>query len=189
MADIRDYERLARESGAYRDIELDILVESLQLWSKSPGAPNTLLELRDGKILAGFALLCRAMNTDFTFDVLALCVARSYHGTEAGRSLIAMVEEEALRASDSVIVRVETSSRKESAIQQGLLAQEGYALIGHIADFYEAGDDYFIYAKHLAGERAGSGEGETGEANGGEGEPQGQDGAAPGGTTDARSEG
>lgn len=173
MADISDYERLARDSGAFRDIEIDILSESLQLWSKRPGDPNTLLELRDGKVLAGFALLCRATNTDFTFDVLALCVARSYHGTEAARSLVEMIEEESLRTMDSAIVRFETSTRKESAIQQGLLAGEGYTLVGHIVDFYEPGDDYFIYAKHVAVSQEGEGAETTQEKPG-----EASDGAA-----------
>ena len=33
---------------------------------------------------------------------------------------------------------------------KGLLESCGFALIGHIEDFYGAGDDYYIYARHLA---------------------------------------
>ena len=31
----------------------------------------------------------------------------------------------------------------------GLLASLDYSMIGHIPDFYERGDDYFMFAKHL----------------------------------------
>ena len=149
MIDINEYEKLARDTGAYRDIELDILKETLVSWSSSPGAPFTILELRDGKLLAGFAVLCRAANTDFTFDVRSLCVERSYRGTAVGPRLLKIVEEETLRIEESAIVRYEISRRKEEALGPGLFGQCGYALIGHIQDFYESGDDYYIYARHL----------------------------------------
>jgi hypothetical protein len=55
--------------------------------------------------------------------------------------------------SDSAILRFETSTRKLKAMGEELLADLGYILLGHIADFYEPGDDYFIYARHLYRDR------------------------------------
>ncbi|HET7839284.1 MAG TPA: GNAT family N-acetyltransferase [Rectinemataceae bacterium] len=149
MIEIREYEQLAKDTGAFKDIELDMLKETLQAWKAKPGEPFTLLDLRDGRILAGFAVLARAPDTDFTYDVRAICIERAYIGTGVGKRLIEMVEEEAMRVSNSAIVRFETSRRKEDAIGRGVFTDAGYLSIGHIADFYEAGDDYFIYAKHL----------------------------------------
>jgi hypothetical protein len=149
MIDIHEYEQLARETGAYRDIELDILQETLQSWQSSPGDPYTILELRDGKILAGFAVLSRATNTEFTFDVRSLCVERGYLEKRVGRSLLDMLENEVLRLEASAIVRFEISRLKEDAVGKGLFIEAGYALIGHIKDFYTEGNDYFIYAKYL----------------------------------------
>ncbi len=149
MIEIREYEQLAKDTGAFKDIELDMLKETLQAWKVKPGDPFTLLDLRDGRILAGFAILARAPDTDFTFDVRAICIERAYIGTGVGRRLIEMVEEEAMSDTSSAIVRFETSRRKEDAIGRGVFTESGYLAIGHIADFYEAGDDYFIYAKHL----------------------------------------
>jgi hypothetical protein len=149
MTDPGEYEALARESGAFKDIELKILKETLSAWSEKPGEPFTLLELRDGKVLAGFAVIGRESNSDYTFDVRAICIEPSYVGKGVTASLVGMLEEELLRQTSSAILRIETSSRKEGAIGKGVLAGQGFSLIGHIPDFYEPGDDYLMFAKHL----------------------------------------
>jgi GNAT superfamily N-acetyltransferase len=149
MIDLSEYEGLARETGAFKDIELEILKETLLAWQKRPGEPYSSLELRDGRVLAGFAVLCREGSTDHTFDLQALCVEPSYVDKGVTASLLGMVEDEILRSESSAILRFETSKRKEAAIGSGILSERGFALIGHIPDFYASGDDYFMYAKHL----------------------------------------
>lgn len=149
MMDTREYETLALQSGAYRDLEIGILKELLGSWREHPGDPNTLLELRDGRTLAGFAIIARARETDMTFDIRALCVDRLYKSKGVGSRLIDMLEEEALTGRRDVLVRIETSQIKEETIGTGLFIEKGYAMIGHIPDFYAPGDDYFIYARHV----------------------------------------
>lgn len=150
MIDIREYEQLALDSGAYRDIEVDILKENLASWKSKPGDPYTILELRDGRILAGFAVFSRAPNTEFTYDILSLCVDPVYRGKGVGQRLLEMLEEEALGSNPAAILRCETSRKKREAIGPDVLEDCGYALIGHIVDFYEGGDDYFMYARHAS---------------------------------------
>ncbi|HOX33224.1 MAG TPA: GNAT family N-acetyltransferase [Spirochaetales bacterium] len=149
MIDAREYEQLARETGVFKDIELDILKESLLVWQKRPGDPYTLLDLRDGRTLAGFALMARAQNTEYSYDIRALCIERAYIGKGVSQRLLEMLEEELLGRESSALIRCELSRRKEDALGRGLFIQAGYSLLGHIADFYEAGDDYFMYAKHI----------------------------------------
>ena len=149
MIDLREYERLARDSGAYEDIKLDILKEAFSAWGKKPGDPYTMLELRDGKLLAGFAVVRRGETTDYSFDAQAFCIDPSYIGKGVAERLLSMLEEETLRLAPSAILRFETSSRKEASFGAGTLAAAGYSLMGHIPDFYAPGNDYFMYAKHL----------------------------------------
>jgi ribosomal protein S18 acetylase RimI-like enzyme len=149
MIDLREYEGLALETGAFKDIELVILKEAFAAWRLKPGDPYTILEIRDGRVLAGFAVACRQASTDFSFDLRALCVDPAYVGTGVASSLLGMLEEELRNKEASAILRVETSTRKEAAVGTGVLTERGYALMGHIPDFYEAGDDYYMYAKHL----------------------------------------
>jgi hypothetical protein len=149
MIDLHEYRDLARESGAYTDIELDILEEALSSWSKNPGKPNILVELRDGKILAGFTVVRREEVTEYTFNAQVICVGPSYLGTGAMGSLLAKLEEEIRQKIDSAILRIETSTQKAVAFGLDALMDAGYSLIGHIPDFYAKGNDYFMYAKHV----------------------------------------
>jgi hypothetical protein len=154
MIDLRECRDLLRESGAYTDTELDILDETLAAYSEAPGGAGVLAELRDGKVLAGFALASREEATEFTFSVRAICLGPSYLGTKAAADLLARLEEAVRGNASSSILRVETSSAKSAAFGAASLELAGYFLIGHIPDFYARGNDYFMYAKHLV--RAGT---------------------------------
>jgi ribosomal protein S18 acetylase RimI-like enzyme len=158
MIDVGEYEQLARESGAYKDIELDILREALLAWEKTPGEPYTLLELRDGKVLAGFAIVARTPNTDYSFDVRAICIEGAYAGKGVSQRLLEMLEGEIEGQGGQAILRFELSSRKVDALGDGLFNQAGYVLLGHIEDFYSEGDDYYMYAKHLDAREAQAGD-------------------------------
>jgi hypothetical protein len=149
MIDAREYESLALETGAFKDIELEILKEAFSSWQEKPGEPFTLLEIRDGKTLAGYVIFCREASSDYTFDVRALCVEPSYIGKGIISTMLGMLEAELLRLEASAIARIETSTKKEAAVGKGVISASGYALIGHIPDFYEPGDDYYMFAKHL----------------------------------------
>ncbi len=149
MIDLHDYEDLALESGAFKDIELDILKEILVEWQERPDTSHTVLELRDGKILAGFVAFCREAGTDYSFELRFLCVDRAYVGKGVAEALLDSIEEEVLRREASAIIRIETSTKKESTVGAGAFSAKAYATMGHITDFYGPGDDYYMYAKHI----------------------------------------
>lgn len=149
MMNLGEYMDLARSIEVYSDIELDILEEALRDCAETADTHRSLIEIRDGRILAGFAILQRAVDTDFTFDIRAFCIDRGYRGKQVAEQLVAMIEEKARGSGPTCILRIETSSRKEAAYGPGLFATAGFSMIGHIADFYGAGDDFYIYAKHL----------------------------------------
>ncbi len=150
MTNIQEYLQLARETKVYKDIELDILMETLSSWAKSPGDPCSVAELRDGKTLAGFAVYARAHNTEYTFDVRAICVDSVYRGKGVGQKLAEMIEEETIAQAPQAIIRFEISRRKEESVGSGFLLDRGFSLIGHIESFYDTENDYYIYAKHVS---------------------------------------
>ncbi|PKL07496.1 MAG: hypothetical protein CVV51_13815 [Spirochaetae bacterium HGW-Spirochaetae-7] len=151
MINIREYELLSLETGAYRDIELDILKETLAAWKESPGAPFELIELRDGTVLAGFCLYYKAPNTEYTFDVHTIVVGRDYRNKAVGPRLIELLEERLLACRLYAVIRVETSKVKESAIGDSFFQSDGFQTIGHIPSFYDAENDYYIYVKAVSG--------------------------------------
>jgi ribosomal protein S18 acetylase RimI-like enzyme len=134
------------------------------------------VELGDGKVLAGFAVFARAPNTDYTYDVRAICVEKMYRGKGVGQKLAEMIEEEAMAQSNQAVIRFEISRRKEESIGSGFLLDRGFSLIGHIEAFYDSEDDYYIYAKHVTNrppepkEKAGTEEPAAPEIDGAKGE-------------------
>jgi len=149
MIDTSGYERLAFETSAFRDIELEMIKDAMRSWSETPGKPYHESEIHDGRILAGFCLLSKAGNTDYTYDVTAFCVDPGYRDKGIGKRLLEQVEADLLGREPTAILRFEISTQKLESMGADLLPSSGYTLIGHIADFYEAGNDYYIYARHL----------------------------------------
>ncbi len=147
MINIREYELVSLETGAYRDIELDILKETLATWKENPGKPFELIELRDGSILAGFCLYYHAPNTEYTFDVHTFVVGRDYRNKAVGPRLIELLEERLLETRKYAVIRMETSKVKENAIGDEFFQSIGFQTIGHIPGFYDAENDYYIYVK------------------------------------------
>ncbi|NLJ45874.1 MAG: GNAT family N-acetyltransferase [Treponema sp.] len=149
MMETRDYEQLALESGVYKDIELDILIDTLESWKSRPGSPFSLVEVRDSREPAGFCLFQRASNTTSTFDIHTFLVGRDYKGKGAADKLLELLTEEILSSVRSAMIRVEVSSMKENAVEPGFFTARGFEILGHIPDFYGPGNDYWIYAKQV----------------------------------------
>jgi len=150
MITIREYELLSLETGAYRDIELDILKETLAAWKESPGLPFELIELRDGMVLAGFCLYHKSSNTDCTYDVHTFIVGRDYRNRAVGPRLVELLEERLLETRNYAVIRVETSKVKENAIGDSFFQTSGFQTIGHIPGFYDAENDYYMYVKAVS---------------------------------------
>lgn len=150
MINIREYELVSLETGAYRDIELDILKETLATWKENPGSPFELIELRDGTILAGFCLYYHAPNTEYTFDVHTFVVGRDYRNKAVGPRLVELLEERLLESRKYAVIRMETSKVKENAIGDEFFQSIGFQTIGHIPGFYDAENDYYIYVKAVS---------------------------------------
>ena len=146
----KEYLELARESGGYSDIELDMLEEFLRVRAGDPDGSLIVTEIRDGRVLAAFAATRREGALESTFTVAAACVGPNYTSTEAPANLLAELEGDVLRRAESAILRIETSTAKSSAFPAGAVERAGFSLIGHIPDFYAEGNDYFMYVKHLS---------------------------------------
>ncbi|MGB4571705.1 MAG: hypothetical protein WBH97_02670 [Rectinemataceae bacterium] len=147
--DLSEYEHAAIGCGAYKGVELDLLKETLESWKTDPGDPYILLDLRDGKTLAAFAIICKASGRDSTFEIRYACVDRDFHATAGGVRILEMIEEEAIRRQPQALLQLEISQRKLNCLGSITLEDFGYALIGHIKDFYGEGNDYFMYTKFV----------------------------------------
>lgn len=147
--DLKEFERTARMSGILSGVESDLLHETLLSWQSSPGDPYTLLESRDGKILAAFAIICRISGRESTYDLRYLVVDRDYRSTAGGKRILEMIDEDVLLKHNFAVIRIETSDRKIAGIGADILEAAGYICIGHIPGYYGEKDDY-RYLVHAA---------------------------------------
>lgn len=154
MTDLRYYMLLAKEANVFKDIELDIMKEGLEEWERRPDRKATLVELSAGGRVSGFAFYLPAQQTDFTFELKWLVIDRLSAKRGVGIQLINRIEDDLRHSHGNAILRVESSSRKDSILPENFYLDAGFSLIGHIPDFYGKQDDYFIYAKHIFVPRA-----------------------------------
>ncbi len=149
IADISEYEYLVLGLQILKDIELDILHETLLAWKQNPGNPYLLTEIRDGKQLAGFCIYYQSPNTEYSFDIHTFCVGVNYKHTQVADALLKQLEDEILKKHAHAVIRVETSQNKEMAIREDFFTKSGFQQIGHIPSYYDLGNDYFIYSKSI----------------------------------------
>jgi ribosomal protein S18 acetylase RimI-like enzyme len=145
--DFKEFERSATLTGVFKGVEVDILQETLNSWSSSPGDPYTVLELRDGKTLAAFAIVSRSNGRESTHDIRYIVLDRDYRSTEGGKRILQMIDEDLLNKYKYAVIRLETSGKKLSNLGVSCYEQAGYKIIGHIAGYYGENDDYYYLMK------------------------------------------
>ncbi len=74
----KEYESVMSNNGAFKGVEVDLMIEILKDWQPAPGQPYTLLELRDGKTLVAFAIIHQVSGRNFTFDIRFIVLDRDY---------------------------------------------------------------------------------------------------------------
>lgn len=150
MVNISEIELLSIETNVFEDIELEILKETLKVWKEKPGDPYELVELRDGRTLAGFCLFYKTPDTEYTFDIHSFVLGSAYRNSALGGSLLALVTGKISSMMGYAVLRTETSRKKESSLTEGFYQAHGFQLIGHIPDFYKSDNDYYIYMKQIS---------------------------------------
>ncbi|HEY9055231.1 MAG TPA: GNAT family N-acetyltransferase [Rectinemataceae bacterium] len=147
--DLQEFERVASRTGAFKGVEIDLLHETLLSWKSSPGDPYTVLELRDGKTLAAFAIIARVAGREATYDIRYLVVDRDYRSSGGGARLLQMLDEDLLKRNSFAVIRYETSTIKVGNMGPNRFEEAGYKVVGHIPGYYGETDDYFYLMKTI----------------------------------------
>ncbi|MCX7026762.1 MAG: hypothetical protein NT061_04560 [Spirochaetes bacterium] len=144
---IQEFERAANRTGVFKGVEIDLLHETLLSWLSSPADPYTVLELRDGKTLAAFAIIGRVSGRESTFDIRYIVLDRDYRLPEVGRRLLAMIDDDLLSKGSYAVIRLETSTSKIGNAGAACYEEGGFKVIGHIVGYYGEQDDYYYLMK------------------------------------------
>ena len=146
---VEEFERVAARTGVFQGVELDLLHETLASWKSSPGNPYILLEVRDGKTLAAFAIISKTSGRESTYDIRYLVVNRDYQQSQGGSYLLSLIDEELLKRSSYAVIRIESAGNKLQTLGATTLEDAGYKLIGHIPNFFGEGNDYYYYVRAI----------------------------------------
>jgi ribosomal protein S18 acetylase RimI-like enzyme len=133
----------------FNGVEIDLLHETLLSWQSSPGDPYTVLELRDGKTLAAFAIIGKISGRESTFDIRYIVLDRDYRSSEVGRRLLEMIDVDLLKKGSYAVIRLETSTSKAGNAGAACYEEGGYKVIGHIVGYYGEYDDYYYLMKTI----------------------------------------
>lgn len=147
--------RILRETGAFRDDEIEIGLELVDE-SLNPG-PSTDYEWwlaeRRGQVV-GFACFGPVPLTDGTFDLYWIAILPEVRGAGIADLLDGAVTESVRNAGGRWLL-AETSSTTPYQPARRFYRRRGYALLECIADFYRAGDDRLTFGKRLETSRDG----------------------------------
>ncbi len=99
----------------------------------------------DGHV-RGYAAIGQTPMTHSTWHLYWICVHPSAQRRGLGRALQARAEEFIGERGGERMV-LETSGRPGYEGQRRFYEQAGYACVGHIRDYYKAGDDCIFYCK------------------------------------------
>ncbi len=140
-------ETLVRDSGFFREAEVGTAVELLDE-SLAGDEDYRFIGAFEGDQLVGYACWGPNPDTQGTFDLYWIVVARDRQGTGVG-SLILQHVEQTVAAERGRLIVVETSGRTEYQPTRGFYEAKGYARVATVPDYYAPGDDLAIYTKDL----------------------------------------
>jgi len=148
------YLGLARSTGAFTPVELEVLEGVLYDYLHFPSEGYMIFDERIGDEVIGFIVFGRTPLTAYGWDIYWLAVQNIYQGQGYGRRLVKRVEDYIKEKMKKAILRVETSNQNMYAHARNLYAKMGFQEVGRIRDFYSEGDDNIIFYKNLKEERA-----------------------------------
>jgi len=149
MSKMSEYVELAREVGVFKDIELDILEGTLETLSEQRTRANTLIEVRDGLTLAGFALYAPIPLTEHSFEVSWFVVDQRLLKHGIAQMLLKELKEKILSSNTDAVLRIDTTTRRLSCYPDHFLEDSDFLLIGKIQNFYESENDFLMYSSYI----------------------------------------
>lgn len=150
-------EAILRATGVFRDDEVQVALEVLDICFDTPGQDYTALgAFTQGRDLLGYVIYGATPLASGTFDLYWIAVSPEAQGRGVGTLLLQEVERRIARL-DGRLVIIETSSLPAYDATRAFYLRRGYAEVARVPDFYAPGDDRVIFARcPTAAPRSGS---------------------------------
>jgi ribosomal protein S18 acetylase RimI-like enzyme len=140
---------LLEGTAEFTPAEIAVAIELVDAALSEPAADDyRFIVCEEGERLLGYACFGSTPMTEGCFDLYWLVVDPTARRTGVARELLGAVEQ-ALRRHHARLVRVETAGLDSYAPARALYENSGYERAARIRDFYQRGNDLYIYAKYL----------------------------------------
>ena len=149
---VKQHLNIALSTDIFKPHEIDVLREVLYDFKRAPEVDYYMFEEKVNGTVVGFIIFGKVPLTTLAWEIYWLVVDKKFQGKGYGRRLIQRVEEFLLHRDSPVVLRVETSTRKEYAHARNLYTNQRFNEAGRIPDFYEPGDDLVVFYKKLYSE-------------------------------------
>jgi ribosomal protein S18 acetylase RimI-like enzyme len=148
--DIDAITELVEATSVFRDDEVDIAVELMEVAAAEPNQKDYILYsgIDEHENVVGYYCVGPTPMTQSTFDLYWIAVHPQYHGKQFGTQLLQHCEA-LVKSMDGSLVLAETSSQPKYQPTRNFYLRNQYTESARIKDYYMPGDDLVIYTKYL----------------------------------------
>lgn len=144
-----DVERVLRETGVFREAEIEVGMEVLDAYYRNPDRDYTALgAFAREDVLLGYVCYGPTPATEGTFDLYWIAVSPAAQGRGVGTRLLQEVERRLARQHARLVI-IETSGTPPYAPTRAFYQARGYQEVARVPDFYSDGDDRVILARRM----------------------------------------
>lgn len=148
-SDLPDLARILKDTGAFRDDEVECALELLNIVLDQPQQKDYLVAVaEDNGQVVGYILYGPVPVTIGNFDIYWIATDPTVQGKGYGKQLMEWAENDA-RSQGARMVCLETSSQADYERTRRFYDRAGYCMESCIRDFYKPGDDRLTYVKRF----------------------------------------
>ena len=148
--DIPALVRILRDTAVFRDEEIDVAVELMEIAANDPEQKDYQLatSVDDKGTVLGYYCVGPTPMTRSTYDLYWIAVDPAAHLQGVGKELL-LHSESFIRERGGTLVMVETSSLPKYEKTRAFYRRNRYTESAHVKDYYAPGDDLVVYTKHF----------------------------------------
>ncbi len=147
---------IVSRAGNFNEAEKSCALELVDVYLNDPHQQDyRVLVAEDPEGSAGaYACWGPTPLTTGTYDLYWIATDPRLRGRGLGRALVEDIERR-VKAAGGRLILIETSSKDSYAVSIEFYRRLGYRKEARIRDFYDVGDDRFVFAKRLNNQGAG----------------------------------
>lgn len=149
-ADIAQLEELVRATKVFREEEIKVAVELMEIAANDKDQKDYVLYsyVDETNTVQGYYCVGPTPMTETTYDLYWIAVHPEVHRKKIGHELLEHCEEQVKSMGGKLLI-VETSSQQKYEPTRRFYIRHQYEETARIKDYYASNDDLVIYSKYF----------------------------------------